>query len=154
MTEDDQTEIASSPRTDDDEYPRWIEQHDAEDKHLSVKAQLGAFLIMAMLATLGWWVWSGAPWRAAERTGWIRVNEKTNIYMDGEWATGEFRHCKSISSIWLDCPRLDETEEGFADKQRARSFLVGFYGEIEGAQAAGRWECQKSTDSIICRQSH
>jgi hypothetical protein len=150
MSEDDQTETASAPRPDDDTYAGWVEPHDAEDGRLSMRGHLGAFLVMVMLVTLGWWVWSGAPWRAAERAGWIRVNEKTNVYVDGEWATGEYRYCKSISSTWLDCPRLDETEEEFANKQRVRSFLVGFYGEIEGTQAVERWECQRETDSVSC----
>ena len=88
------------------------------------------------------------------RAGWIRENEKTNVYMDGDWTNGEFRLCRSISATWLNCPRLDETEEEFADKQRLRSFSVDFYGEIEGSQAIARWECQKETDAISCHQAH
>ncbi len=118
------------------------------------------FAGFAILAA--WLAWGIIPagWRYVNRAGWIEHTQITTVYMDGNWLTGEYRTCETPGNVsFLSCPKAGDDPETITPNPKciycdanARSFSVGFYGDITGKpEDTSHWQCKRETDSITCR---
>ncbi len=103
--------------------------------------------------------WFG--WGYLKNSGWIGQTRITNVYMSGNWLTGEYRACKTPGNLAsLVCPGAGKQPEALTQDPNAgclvcdankRSFSVAFHGKISGNPADTlNWQCKRETNSISC----
>jgi hypothetical protein len=106
------------------------------------------------LVVIGLVIWLGVyGWGRMKRVGWIAQSRVIDVYISGDWLTGEYRSCRTGGRAdGLFCPGLGGSQTALAASgQSPRQFTVSFYGTITGKpEDILNWKCKRETDSISC----
>ena len=110
---------------------------------------------LGWLAAIALAIWLGMFALGRMRSaGWIAQSRVVDVYIDGDWLTGEYRPCQTgARADALYCPASGESQTAQAAiGQGPRQFSVSFYGAMTGTPGQTlSWNCKRETESIRCQ---
>ena len=81
-------------------------QYSASSESKNFAKGTGCLAVIGLATLLGW-----SGWGYFKRIGWIPQSRVFDVYMRGDWLTGEFRACQTDGLVdVLFCPNSDESK--------------------------------------------